>query len=178
MAHDVSTSYSSQDKTVADAVRATLESRKICCWITPRDIPPGQPYAASLVNAIRDNHMFVLVLSEGSNQSSHVLRVAGEAVNNGILVIHLRIDDVKPSQEISYYIKSIHWLDAITHPVEQHLEKLVDSGQALLAAVIPASAAPVIETTRGNLLSYLFFDFWELVASPADDIYCMHKMFV
>jgi hypothetical protein len=126
-------SYSSKDKTVADAVCATLESRKIRCWIAPRDVPPGKPYAASLVNAISDSRVFVLVLSEGSNQSSHVLREVGEAVDNGIPILPLRIEDVEPSQEMRYYIKSIHWLDAMTPPLEQHLEKLSGSVQALLA---------------------------------------------
>ncbi|NQT71340.1 MAG: toll/interleukin-1 receptor domain-containing protein [Chloroflexi bacterium] len=37
MAHDVFISYSTNDKTVADAVCATLESQKIRCWIAPRD---------------------------------------------------------------------------------------------------------------------------------------------
>ena len=133
MAYDVFISYSSKDKAVADAVCATLERRKIRCWIAPRDIPPGKPYAASLVNAISESRVFVLVLSEGSNQSSHVLREVGEAVDNGIPILPLRIEDVEPSQEMRYYIKSIHWLDAMTPPMEQHLEKLAGSVQALLA---------------------------------------------
>ena len=132
MAYDVFISYSSKDKAVADAVCATLERRKIRCWIAPRDIPPGKPYAASLVNAISESRVFVLVLSEGSNQSSHVLREVGEAVDNGIPVLPLRIEEVEPSQEMRYYIKSIHWLDAMTPPMEQHLEKLAGSVQALL----------------------------------------------
>ncbi|MCK4898131.1 MAG: TIR domain-containing protein, partial [Anaerolineales bacterium] len=132
MAYDVFISYSSKDKAVADAVCATLERRKIRCWIAPRDIPPGKPYAASLVNAISESRVFVLVLSEGSNQSSHVLREVGEAVDNGIPILPLRIEDVEPSQEMRYYIKSIHWLDAMTPPMEQHLEKLAGSVQALL----------------------------------------------
>ncbi len=133
MAHDVFISYSSKDKTVADAVCATLESRKIRCWIAPRDVPAGKPYAASLVNAISESRVFVLVLSEGSNESSHVLREVGEAVDNGIPVIPLRIEDVEPSQEMRYYIKSIHWLDAMDPPLERHLNILADEVQAFLA---------------------------------------------
>lgn len=146
MAHDVFISYSSKDKTVADAVCATLESRKIRCWIAPRDVPPGKPYAASLVNAISDSRVFVLVLSEGSNQSSHVLREVGEAVDNGVPILPLRIEDVEPSQEMRYYIKSIHWLDAMTPPMEQHLEKLAGSVQALLSVGVEEQPPSVVET--------------------------------
>lgn len=134
MAHDVFISYSTKDKAVADAVCATLESQKIRCWIAPRDVPPGQPYAASLVNAISESSVVVLVLSEGSNSSNHVLREVGEAVDNGIPIIPFRIDNIEPSEEMRYYIKSIHWLDAMTPPLEKHLDKLASSVQALLSA--------------------------------------------
>ena len=39
--HDVFLSYSSQDKTWADAACAVLERQRIRCWIAPRDITPG-----------------------------------------------------------------------------------------------------------------------------------------
>jgi regulation of enolase protein 1 (concanavalin A-like superfamily) len=70
----------------------------------------------------------------------------GEAVDNGIPVIPLRIEDVEPSQEMRYYIKSIHWLDAMTPPLEQHLEKLVDSVQALLSVGAEEQPPSVVET--------------------------------
>jgi hypothetical protein len=139
MAHDVFISYSSKDKTVADAVCATLERKKIRCWIAPRDVPAGQPYAASLVRAIKASSVVILILSQGSNQSIHVLREMGEAVDNGIPILPLRIEDVNPTDEMHYYIKSIHWLDAMNPPLERHLEKLADSVQALLSVREPPS---------------------------------------
>jgi hypothetical protein len=132
MAHDVFISYSTKDKTVADAVCAKLESHKIRCWIAPRDVPAGQPYAASLVKAIRASSVIVLILSQGSNQSPHVLREVGEAVESGIPILPLRIEEVNPTEELHYYIKSIHWLDAMNPPLERHLEKLTGSVLALL----------------------------------------------
>ena len=132
MAHDVFISYSTKDKTVADAVCAKLESQKIRCWIAPRDVPAGQPFAASLVKAIRASSVIVLILSQGSNQSTHVLREVGEAVDSGIPILPLRIEDVDPTDELHYYIKSIHWLDAMSPPLERHLEKLTSSVLALI----------------------------------------------
>jgi hypothetical protein len=133
MAHDVFISYSSKDKNVADAVCATLEERKIRCWIAPRDVPPGLPYAAALVNAINESSVFVLVFSEGSNTSGQVLREVEEAVDEGIPIIPLRIEDVEPTDAMRYYIKSLHWLDAMTPPLKRHLNKLTDSVQAILS---------------------------------------------
>ena len=149
MAHDVFISYSTKDKTVADAVCAKLESQKIRCWIAPRDVPAGQPFAASLVKAIRASSVIVLILSQGSNQSTHVLREVGEAVDSGIPILPLRIEDVNPTDELHYYIKSIHWLDAMSPPLERHLEKLTASVQALINVreqPSPTTAKPTIES--------------------------------
>jgi hypothetical protein len=151
MAHDVFISHSSKDKTVADAVCGTLEKQGIRCWIAPRDIPPGQSWPAAIVEAISNSKVFVLILSDISNQSKQVTTEVGEAFDNGIPIVPLRIDDVKPSQEMGYYIKSIHWLDAMTPPMEHHINKLAESVEALLSVeekdrlptVEPVYEAPV-----------------------------------
>ena len=145
MAHDVFISYSSKDKTIANAVCATLEKHEIRCWIAPRDVPPGLQYAAALISAINDCKVFVLVFSKGSNASGQVLREVEEAVDNGTPIIPLRIEDFEPTEAMRYYIKSLHWLDAMTPPLEQHLGKLVASVQALLSIGVEEQPAPVAE---------------------------------
>ena len=132
MAHDVFISYSERDKTVADAMCATLEGRKIRCWIAPRDVGPGT-WAGALIDAIRESRVFVLIFSDGSNRSPQVLREVAEAVSSGIPIIPFRIEDVQLSKDMQYYIKTIHWLDAFTPPLERHLKKLVGWIEALLA---------------------------------------------
>jgi hypothetical protein len=146
MAHDVFISYSSKDKSTADAACATLENRKIRCWIAPRDVPPGIPYAAALVSAISQSKVFVLVLSEGSNSSGAVMREVEEAVDNGIPIIPLRIEEMEPTEAMRYYIKSIHWIDAMSPPLEKHLERLADSVQAIMNVGDDARAAPADRT--------------------------------
>lgn len=149
MAHDVFISYSSKDKAVADAVCATLEGQGVRCWIAPRDVPPGKSWAASIVEALNESKVFVLIFSDGSNKSKQVVREVGEAVDNGIPIVPLRIEDIEPSQEMRYYIKSIHWLDAMTPPLEKHLHKLTHSVKALLStdadAALAEPALPVME---------------------------------
>ena len=48
MAHDVFISYAQEDKPVADAVCALLESKRVRCWIAPRDVLAGQEYAEAI----------------------------------------------------------------------------------------------------------------------------------
>jgi hypothetical protein len=146
MAHEVFISYSSEDKAIADAVTARLESHKIRCWIAPRDILPGQPYAASLIDAIQKAKVFVLILSSKSNQSKHVVREVSEAVETGIVIIPFRIDDVQPSTEMRYYIKSLHWLDAITPPLERNIDVLAKNIHALLGEPQDEKPVEAVET--------------------------------
>src|SRR5438477_594977 len=114
MAHDVFISYSSQDKAVADALCARLEGDKTRCWIAPRDVLAGIPYAEALTDALAASRLIVLVLSAKSNESRHVVREVESAVSRGIPIIPFRIEDVQPSKSLDYYLKSIHWLDALT----------------------------------------------------------------
>src|SRR6267154_1257588 len=46
-------SYASQDVTAADNVCAALEKARQPCWIAPRDVRPGEPYAAAIVESVR-----------------------------------------------------------------------------------------------------------------------------
>ncbi len=132
MAHDVFISYSSHDKPVADAVCAGLEAAKIRCWIAPRDMLPGVPYGEALGEALRESQILLLVFSSKSNDSGLVMREVESAVHKGIPVLPFRVEDVKPSAALDYFVKSIHWLDAITPPLENHLQSLVATVRLLL----------------------------------------------
>jgi hypothetical protein len=142
MAHDVFISYATENKPIADALCAKMEAKQIRCWIAPRDLPVGVPYGAALVEAIQASRAFVLVLSADANQSQHVPREVEQAVHNCIPLIPFRIENIEPSQSLNYFIKSLHWLDALTPPMEKHLDKLTESVQALLGQKRPEERAP------------------------------------
>ncbi len=132
MAHDVFISYSSHDKPIADAVCAGLEAAKIRCWIAPRDMLPGVPYGEALGEALRESQILLLIFSSKSNHSGHVMREVASAVDKGIPILPFRVEDVTPSASLDYFVKSIHWLDAITPPLENHLQSLVGTVRMLL----------------------------------------------
>jgi len=130
--HDVFISYSSKDKLVADAICNHLESQKIRCWIAPRDAVPGLHYQGSIMDAIDASSIMVLVFSSYSNKSPHVLTELNEAMSNNIIIIPFRIEDILPSQDMKYVIASSHWLDAITPPIEKHIDTLVKTVTVLI----------------------------------------------
>lgn len=133
MAHDVFISHSSADKPVADAVCAALEAKGIRCWIAPRDIKPSESWAAAIVGAIRGARIFLLVFSRNANNSEQVQREVERAANSGRQLLTLRIEDASPEEALEYYLNTPHWLDAITPPLEAHLDKLADACASLLA---------------------------------------------
>jgi hypothetical protein len=133
MAHDVFVSYASGDKPVADAVCATLESHGIRCWIAPRDVLPGIHYGEAIIDAIHECHIMVLVFSSKANMSGHIPKEIERAVSQGVTVMPLRIEDVAPAKSLDYFIGSVHWLDALTPPLEVHLQRLAKNVQTLLA---------------------------------------------
>lgn len=177
MAHDVFISYSSKDKSIADAVCFTLEGRYVRCWIAPRDVMPGQAYAESLIDGLNQSRLMVLVFSANSNNSPQVIREVERAVNKGIPILPFRIENVTPSKSMEYFVSSSHWLDAMTPPLEKHLQKLGDTVQLLLTGqaqqpqdTLPAQApakkrgilVPVLVTlgcivVAAGILGALFF---------------------
>ncbi len=141
MAHDVFISYSSQDKAVADAACATLEARGIRCWIAPRDVLPGREWGGSIIDAIEASRAMVLVFSETANQSRQIMREVNHAVEKGVAVVPFRIQDVMPSKSMEYYLDVTHWLDALTPPLEDHLQELANKLELLLGQSASAAAA-------------------------------------
>jgi hypothetical protein len=131
---DVFISYSHIDKATADATCATLEQAGIRCWIAPRDITPGDEWGAAIVKAIDQCSAMVLIFSSNANSSKQIRREVERAVNAGVPIIPVRIENVAPTEAMAYFMSTVHWLDAMTAPLEGHLQRLAQSIKALLQA--------------------------------------------
>lgn len=132
MVHDVFISYSHKDKNASDAICSILEKNRINCWIAPRNITPGVPFAEAIVDGIKDSKVFVLVYSSNSNQSQQVIREVDRAVHHGLAIIPFRLEDIPMSKQLEYYVSNVHWLDALTPPLEKHINTLCQVVQRLL----------------------------------------------
>jgi len=153
MPHEVFICYASQDKPVAEAVCAALESKHIRCWIAPRDVLPGTEWAATIVDAIDSSRILVLVLSSNSNSSPQVIREVQRAAGKSIPIIPLRTDDTPLSKAMEYFISRHHWLDAQTRPLKKHLQRLVDTAQQILAQEgVPQNGVEAAETEERVLV--------------------------
>jgi hypothetical protein len=140
MQFDAFISYSSHDKTAADAACAVLEGAGIRCWIAPRDIMAGGEYGAAIIDAIDRCKVMVLIFSSSANESQQIRREIERAVSKGVAIVPVRIEEVVPTKSMEYFLGAIHWLDALTPPIERHLQKLGDTVRAILAVEANAQA--------------------------------------
>lgn len=142
--HDVFISYAQEDKPVADAVCARLEFHHIRCWIAPRDIPPGKSFPEAIIEGIEEGKVLVVIFSSFANKSPHVTRELTNAVNKGRIIIPFRIEDVAPSKSMEYLISVPHWLDAVTPPLEQHIDVLITT----IDRIIGSGKAPAADHSQ------------------------------
>jgi formylglycine-generating enzyme required for sulfatase activity len=122
--HEVFISYSNKDKHVADAICAKLEALPLRCWIAPRDVAAGHSWGSSIIEAIEEAKVMVMVYSGNSNLSPQVIREVERAVAKGLVLVPFRIEATMMTKDMEYFLSASHWIDALTPPLEQHLVEL------------------------------------------------------
>jgi hypothetical protein len=146
MAHDVFICHSAKDKTTADAVCAMLESNGVRCWIAPRDVTPGMEWSECIIDAIEECRVMVLVFTTNANESGQIRREIERAVNRGVAILPIRIEDILPARALEYFIGNVHWLDALTPPLESHIQNLAGTVKLLLGR-LPQHVPPGLNPT-------------------------------
>jgi len=144
MAGHVFISHAHQDRPSAEQLLAALESRGVKCWSAPRDVPPGGSYAESILRGIEGSSCFVLVFTQHSNLSPHVLREVERALTLGVNIIPVRFDDSGVSKSLDYLLATVHWLSVTAEPRARALQHAVEQIASCLATAAPSSppAAP------------------------------------
>ena len=119
-------SYSSKDKNIADNLCSKLERHGIKVWYAPRDVHGA--YADAIVSAIEQASYFIVILSQNSICSEHVLNeidLAFQNISQGTKIKPLRIDGALFTAAFKYYLSRQHWMDATIPPLEQRLNEFV-----------------------------------------------------
>ena len=138
MVREVFISYSQPDYECAMEMVTRIEREGIHCWIAPRDIAPSADWAAEIIDAISNARVMVLIFSASSNDSPQVRREVERAVHKQVSVLPFRVDNVRPSKSLEYFLSTQHWLDAFPPPREPHYARLVDYLRTQLGAARPA----------------------------------------
>ena len=170
MAERIFISFSSTDQIKASAICEELERNGLRCWISSRDVPPGDNYQAAIVQALQSAKALVLIFSSHTNASQEVSKELSLASALKLQVIPVRIEDVMPQGALRYELATRQWVnafDAWGAAVSELVAslRLVAAAQASNASVpapppvsdrapscIPQQA---IETARAALTHYI-----------------------
>jgi tetratricopeptide (TPR) repeat protein len=131
-------SYATSDRKQALSVCKAIELRGTRCWISSRDVPPGENYQEAIVRALRSAPAMVLVFSDAANNSDEIKKELSLASRYHVPVMALRIEDVEPSDAFAYELSTRQWIDAF-EGWDQSIDALVRRLAELLGARAPAS---------------------------------------
>ncbi|HEY2973567.1 MAG TPA: TonB family protein [Pyrinomonadaceae bacterium] len=146
MAHDAFISYSKKDKAIADAICKALEDDGLSCWYAPRDVEIGADWDASIMGALANSRVMILVWSSNSDSSRQVKRELAIALDDiGVSLIPFRTEIIEPSK-LRYYLGNIQWLDASVPPLENNLRLLIEEVRTAIARINHS-----LESAQGQL---------------------------
>lgn len=120
---------------IVKAIVNKLESNGVKCWYAPRDTEGD--YAGSIASAIENCKVFLLILNKDSSESPHVLNELALVTKRlskkeEVSIIPFHISDNDISREARYFLERFHWIDAMTPPMYQRVDELVDKIARLL----------------------------------------------
>jgi TolB-like protein/Flp pilus assembly protein TadD len=123
------------------------------CWIAPRDVRAGEPYAAAIVEAINACRLLVLVLTKSAVDSRHVLREVERASSKNRSVLPIRLEAAELPPELEYFLSADHWLEASEAGIESVLPALIESVRGHGGPNRPAvGAAAARKSNRSSLV--------------------------
>jgi formylglycine-generating enzyme required for sulfatase activity len=141
-------SYSSKDQKVARTICTALENRGLSCWISFRNVKPGQNHQEQIVKAIRTARIMVLVFTANANNSNEIKKELALASQNNLVVIPVRIEDVIPNEAFAYEFATRQWIDmfddwenSIAHLVEL-IAANIDENQSVDRVLAAAKHSP------------------------------------
>jgi len=145
MAAPVFVSYSSKDDVHVRALVSALEARGIACWISGRDVAPGENFGDSIVDAIERAPAMVLVFSYNANGSEEIKKEIVLASQRRMAIVPVRIEDATPSKSFRYELATRNWIDLFPNwdkGVAKLSERLTAIANATIVDLPPATTLP------------------------------------
>jgi hypothetical protein len=148
--------FSSKDESVAREVVTALENNGLKCWISLRDVLPGQNYQEAIVSAIEAASGIVFLFSENSSRSGEIKKELSIGGSINVPVFPLRLAPIAPSGALRYELAIRQWIDIFPHR-EHALVRLANTIKTVLDAppdaadevpLAPAAKAPAARAAK------------------------------
>jgi TIR domain len=137
--------FSSKDEAVAREVVEFLEANGLKCWISLRDVAPGQNYQEAIVQAIEAAKGIVFLFSEHSSRSGEIKKELSIGASINVPVFPVRLAPIAPSGALRYELAIRQWIDIFPHR-NYALGKLAETIKSAINAPAEASDAPLTRT--------------------------------
>lgn len=150
MTPNIFISFASQDLKIAMTICKALESRGFDCWISARNILPGENFQVAIVQAIRRAKIMLLVFTANSNHSEEITKELALASQQKLIVIPLRVEDVAPNDAFAYEFATRQWIDLFIDweiamdQLSQRIANALADRAAVAAPPPPASVAEAL----------------------------------
>ncbi len=143
-------SYATADRKQALSVCKAIERRGTQCWISTRDVAPGENYQEAIVRSLRESRAMVLVFSDAANNSDEIKKELSLASRYHVPVMALRIEDVEPSDAFAYELSTRQWIDAFAG-----WDKSIDALVRQIDQLAASKEQPASSTTANSPLRTL-----------------------
>lgn len=117
-------SYSSKDSHFVEELLNILIGCNVAYWKAPEMIAAGSNYAREIPKAIHDCDVFLLVVSENSQNSIWVEKEVDVAICYRKRIIPIRIDGVPLNDMFRFYLNNVQIVEATTKSEEPIPEKV------------------------------------------------------
>jgi hypothetical protein len=124
LANSVYISHSTKDREAAGEICAALEADGIRCWIAPRDIKPGEEWPLAICKAITSSEAMIIIFSKNANTSKDVANDIILAMNTGVPVVPIKIEQYEPTGKMLYYLAGQQWYEAISGLKEEIITQI------------------------------------------------------
>lgn len=129
--NEVFISYKAEEYEEANNVRIILEKNGISCWMAPESIKGGLSYAIEIPKAIKECHIFVVILSEKAQNSKWVPREIDQAINYNKIIMPFAIENCPLKDEFNFYLTNVQRFEAYKNK-SLAIEKMVSEIKAIL----------------------------------------------
>lgn len=105
-------SYSTENYDFAMELKNLLSINNISCWMAPQSIPAGSDYSSEIPEAIENCSIFILVLSEASQNSKWVPKELDLAITYGKTVIPFHMDASALKSAFNFRLTNVQRIEA------------------------------------------------------------------
>ena len=143
-------SYASENYSEATKVCIYLESKGIQCWISPRNVEPGESYGLQITNAINDCSAHIVLVSKTPVEGTNVLNEISTSTSKNKQIFVLKLEDFSLPEGYLFLFGKERWINAYSN-FDKGLLELEEAINTMLNEGIDtnnASVSPEIEEPK------------------------------